>query len=177
MKTALFLIAAFSGMSFTYIFAQDRQYVCTPCGQDCDQTIHDKPGTCHACGMALVEKSSITFKNLSFEEVCERLRANPKAVLLDVRTPGEFDGTARKSFGHFTNAININVEELSQRMNEIEKYRDQEVIVYCSHSHRSPRASYMLTTSGFKNVENVQGGVSTITQAAKDCLADKFVTH
>ncbi|HEX8060549.1 MAG TPA: rhodanese-like domain-containing protein [Cyclobacteriaceae bacterium] len=176
MKTLLFL--AISVFATALCAGQDKQYVCTPCGQDCDNTIHHKPGSCPACGMALVEKTTVKFKNLTFEEVCERLKANPKAVLLDVRTSEEFEGTSKKhSFGHFRNAININVEELSQRLNEIEKYKDEEVIVYCSHSHRSPRASQMLTSNGFKNVENVRGGVSAIRQSEKDCLSTNFVSH
>lgn len=174
MKTLIILsVTLFAGFFLT----KTTEYVCTPCGLDCDNKVHTKPGACPACGMKLVEKSTVTFKNISFGQVCERLKANPKAVLLDVRTPGEYDGSAKHSFGHFKNAININVEELQQRIGEIEKYKDQEVIVYCSHSHRSPRASYMLTTKGFKNVVNVQGGVSSMTQSEKDCLANNFVSH
>ncbi|HMJ71408.1 MAG TPA: rhodanese-like domain-containing protein [Cyclobacteriaceae bacterium] len=176
MKTLVILTLAVIASSF--IIKQKSEYVCTPCGLDCDGTVHDKPGTCSACGMALVEKSTIKFKNLSFEEVCARLKANPKAVLLDVRTPAEFKGSGEvPSFGHFKNAVNINVEELPRRLDEIAKHKNQEVLVYCSHSHRSPRASYLLSTSGFNNVKNVAGGVSTITQSDKDCLATNFVSH
>jgi rhodanese-related sulfurtransferase len=176
MKTLLLVAIALVATSF--VANQKKEYVCTPCGRECDHTVYDKPGTCSACGMKLVEKSSVKFKELSFEEVCARLKANPKAVLLDVRTPGEFNGSSDvETFGHFKNAININVEELSSRLNEINKYKDQEVLVYCSHSHRSPRASYLLTTSGFTNVSNVAGGVSTITQSEKDCLKANFVSH
>lgn len=176
MKTLILLAITLCATPF--FVTQTKEYVCTPCGQDCDHAVHKKPGNCPTCGMKLVERSTTNIKNISFGEVCERLKANPNAILLDVRTPREFNGTAgRESFGHFKNAININVEELSDRMGEIEKYKDQEIIVYCSHSHRSPRASYLLTTNGFKNVENVQGGVSAIMQSEKDCLADSFVSQ
>lgn len=128
--------------------------------------------------MKLVERSTAKVKNISFEDVCDRLKANPDLVLLDVRTPGEFSGSGgRRSFGHFKDAININVEDLPGRVNEIEKYKDKEVIVYCSHSHRSPRASYFLSSNGFTNVSNVAGGVSTITDEEKDCLKGNFITH
>lgn len=173
----ILLILAASLLATPFFVTENKEYVCTPCGQSCDGKVHDKPGTCPTCGMKLVEKSTINFKNISFAEVCERLKANPNAVLLDVRTPGEFDGSGKMSYGHFKNAININVDELAGRMKEIEKYKDQEVIVYCSHSHRSPRASYLLSTNGFKNVENVKGGVSAITQSEKDCLSTSYVSH
>jgi rhodanese-related sulfurtransferase len=176
MKTLMILLLA--ALSTSFAPSQKKEYVCTPCGSDCDHHVYDKPGTCSECGMPLVEKSTVKFKDLSFKEVCERLKANPKAVLLDVRTPQEFSGTAAIStFGHFTNAININVDDLAGRIQELAKYKDQEVVVYCSHSRRSPRATYWLSTNGFSNVSNIAGGVSTITQSDKDCLKGNFVTH
>lgn len=158
---------------------QQKKFVCSPCGNDCDREVYDKPGSCSHCGMTLVDQSSIKFKDISFEEVCARLKANPKAILLDVRSPAEFQGTSREvpSFGHFKDAINININELEARVKELDKYKDREVIVYCSHSHRSPRASYYLTTHGFSNVKNVAGGVSTLGKTAPTCLDKIFVPH
>jgi rhodanese-related sulfurtransferase/DNA-directed RNA polymerase subunit RPC12/RpoP len=162
------------------LLQETKEYVCLPCGYDCDITIHKSPGTCPVCNMKLVEKSTIKFKNLSINEFCDRITANPKAVLLDVRTSGEFNATNTEvmSFGHFKNAININVEELEGRLSELDKYKDREVLVYCSHSHRSPRASYLLSTRGFKNVKNMTGGVSTFPQPVLNaCLKENFVAH
>jgi rhodanese-related sulfurtransferase len=176
MKTLLIVTLATIFASF--IVNQKKEYVCTPCGMECDRVVHNKPGNCSTCGMTLVEKSTVKFTDMSFEELCARLKANPKALLLDVRTPAEFNGSGEHpSFGHFKNAMNINVEELPGRIKEIEKYKDQEVLVYCSHSHRSPRASYLLSTKGFNNVKNVAGGVSTITQSDKNCFKATFVSH
>ena len=154
------------------------KYVCSPCGNDCDKHVYDKPGTCSECGMTLIDKSTIGFSDIDFEGLCARLKANPKAVLLDVRSPGEFKGTATEvpTFGHFRNAINVNITELEARVAELNKYKDQEVIVYCSHSHRSPRASYFLATHGFKNVKNVAGGVSTLA-SVPTCLDKVYVKH
>jgi rhodanese-related sulfurtransferase len=129
--------------------------------------------------MKLVEKSTIRFANISVDQLCDRVAANPKAVLLDVRTTGEFDGTAKEvpTIGHFKNAININVKELEGRAEELNKYKDSEILVYCSHAHRSAIASYFLGTHGFKNVKNMLGGVSTISQPSSDCLKKSFVVH
>ena len=156
------------------------EYVCLPCGYSCDDKIHAGPGTCETCGMALVKKSNIKFNNITLDELCQRIQTNPKAVLLDVRSQGEFEGTAKEvpSFGHFKKAINVNVEELEMRLGELSKYKDQEILVYCSHNHRSPRASYLLSTNGFANVKNMTGGVSTFqTQTSLECLKKEFVFH
>ena len=150
-----------------------------PCGSDCDKVVHTKPGTCPSCHMKLVEKTALEFENLSTEEFCKRITNNPAGILLlDVRTPSEFDGSAwRSTYGHFKNAININVEELEERMAELTKYKGREVLVYCSHSIRSPRAAMMLNENGFKNVKNMDGGVSTLQVKGNDCLEKNFVVH
>jgi rhodanese-related sulfurtransferase len=175
MKVKMFLFL-FLMTGFVAV-AQPKQYVCTPCGQECDKNVLDHSGTCATCGMALVDKASVSVKNLSIEELCARIAANPKLVLLDVRSPEEFGGGSM-SYGHFRNAKNINVTELESRVKELSIYKNQEIIVYCSHSHRSPRAAYFLSTQGFKYVSNMAGGVSTFAgKQDNDCLQKNFIFH
>jgi rhodanese-related sulfurtransferase len=173
------LAFAFRSNPFSDHHPQQKKYVCSPCGNDCDKHEYDKPGMCSSCGMSLIDRSTIGFKDIDFEAVCARLKANPRAVLLDVRSPAEFQGTTTEvpTFGHFRNAININISELESRVGELAKYKDQELIVYCSHSHRSPTASYFLATHGFKNVKNVAGGVSTLEANRPACLVPYYVVH
>jgi len=144
-------------------------YTCVPCGSDCDSAGFDKPGTCSHCNMKLVDKSTIVHKNIEPGKMCSLDEKN--VVFLDVRTPAEFNGTAEDKFGAIKNAINIPVQELETRINELEKYKDKEIVVYCSHSRRSPRASYMLTQNGFKKVTNMLGGMSVWKEQVKknDC--------
>ena len=145
------------------------EYVCTPCGSECDTAVHSEPGICKHCNMALVDKLTIVHKNIQPDKICSLNEEN--VVFLDVRTPAEFNGTAQDKFGAIKNAINIPVQELQARMSELEKYKDKEIVVYCSHSHRSPRASYMLTQKGFKIVTNMSGGMSVWKELVKqnDC--------
>ena len=175
-----FLITGLVIIMYSSLTAQTQEFVCQPCGNSCDEQVYSEGGTCSACNMPLVEKSSIKFSNLSIEEICKRLSANPKIVLLDVRSPGEFNGSNKEipTFGHFKNAINISISELENRLSELGKFKNSEILVYCSHSHRSPRASYLLGTKGFKNVKNMLGGVSTITlDTAKDCMKKYYEIH
>lgn len=175
----ILVLLLFTSITFHVLSQSKKEFVCTPCGYDCDKEVHDGNGTCHSCNMKLIEKSSIGFSNITMSELCARLAANPNALLLDVRTPEEFDGTImeKQSFGHFKNAININVEELPSRIAELNKYKDREILVYCSHNHRSPRASYLLSTHGFKKVKNMTGGVSTFSDLENECLKKSFVVH
>ena len=168
----LTLLASLNAMS------QTKEYVCTPCGNACDKVAYTKPGMCSTCHMKLVEKVAIKFINLRANEFCQRISANPNSVLLDVRTKGEFEGKSfGNTYGHFKNAININVEDLEARMAELVKYKNREVLVYCSHSVRSPRAAMMLTEKGFQNVKNMEGGVSILKLKGDDCLTRNFIAH
>jgi rhodanese-related sulfurtransferase len=146
--------------------ASENVFYCTPCGYDCDKKGYDKPGTCSSCNMPLVEKSTIKHKDIEPDKMCSL--DEKKTIFLDVRTPAEFNGSAQDKFGAIKNAINIPVQELEARMSELEKYKDKEIVVYCSHSHRSPRASYLLTRKGFKQVTNMSGGMSVWQDRVKD---------
>ena len=175
MKILLIFILSVASI---YVVAQSKEYVCMPCGNACDNTVYTKPGTCTACHMKLVEKAILKFENLSVDEFCQRITDHSNIILLDVRTKAEFDGSAwRSTYGHFKNALNINVEELEERIWELTKYKDREVMVYCSHNIRSPRAAMMLNEHGFQKVANMEGGVSTIHVKDNDCMKRNFVVH
>ena len=153
---------------FKQAYGQDKapaeateQYVCLPCGSDCDHAVLNEPGTCLHCHMPLVRKSTVVFKNITPAELCEIVAKRPDVLLLDVRTPEEFAGQADEKFGHLKNAVNIPVQELESRLRELDGAKNKEIIVYCSHNHRSPRASYLLTVNGFKHIKNMTGGMAT----------------
>jgi rhodanese-related sulfurtransferase len=162
MLKGLFLIAAITGlilMSFFNAPKPPKKWVCKPCGGECDKEVHDAPGQCAYCHMPRVDAKSIQFKNIPLSNVCEKLK-DPSLVLLDVRTPEEFNGTAPDKFGRIRNAINIPIQELESRLNELDAYRNKEILVYCSHSHRSPQAAWLLNQNGFKKVDNLLSGMS-----------------
>lgn len=175
----LFLILLSVLVSSIGVVAQE-EYVCLPCGQSCDKTIHMGLGSCSTCNMVLVKKATVKFKDITAQEFCKRIAENKDVVILDVRSAAEFSGssTTMETYGHFKNAINIGIQELETRIDELSKYKNKEVLVYCSHSHRSPRASYLLDTKGFMNVKNLLGGVSTFVDSKNETwLKEKFVFH
>jgi rhodanese-related sulfurtransferase len=133
-----------------------------PCGSECDKISFDKPGECPQCHMQLVKKSDIKFRSIQPTAICEYVSKHPGVVLLDVRTKDEYEGKT-DNYGTIKNAINIPVQELEARVGELKDLKKKEIIVYCSHSRRSPRASYYLTQHGFKHVTNMEGGMSTMT--------------
>ena len=74
-------------------------------------------------------------------------------LLLDVRNPGEL-----QAVGYLDGAINIPVDQLRQRMNELPK--DKEIIIYCQVGLRGNVAYRQLVNNGFK-ARNLIGGYRT----------------
>ena len=79
----------------------------------------------------------------------DRLELN-KTFLLDVRTPGEY------RLGTIQGAVNIPLDELRERINELPK--DKEIIVFCAVGLRGYLALQILQGHGFEKVRNLSGG-------------------
>jgi rhodanese-related sulfurtransferase len=75
------------------------------------------------------------------------------AVLLDVRTPGEF------TEGHIPGAINLDIHSPSF-LEEIRQLdRNQRYLVYCRSGRRSLRACELMADQGFQDVVELQPGI------------------
>jgi len=71
---------------------------------------------------------------------------------IDVRTISEFMS------GHIQNSIHIPLQELENRLNEIEQIKQKNIIVYCRSGARSSNATDILLKNNFK-VQNLTGGI------------------
>jgi phage shock protein E len=80
-----------------------------------------------------------------------RLESGQAPLLVDVRTPGEFQG------GHVPGAINIPLQELNRRMDELRPYRDTELVLYCETGIRAGYAGRMLKQQGFTELRSLGG--------------------
>jgi rhodanese-related sulfurtransferase len=141
--------------------AQTR-YVCSPCGMTCDKEVHTAPGTCSGCNMKLVDRKTILHKTVSPVALSKFIRSTPDLLILDVRTKEEFDGQGDPDFGTIKNAVNVPISDIEKgAYKKLDKHKT--ILVYCSHSHRSSRVSYLLTQKGFTKIVNLSGGMSEVT--------------
>lgn len=94
---------------------------------------------------------------LSGVEQADTLKAtrlfNDDALVLDVREDKEF------SSGHIPKAKHIPLGKLSSRMQELDKFKTQPILVTCRSGQRSARACGMLKKAGFETVYNQAGGI------------------
>lgn len=107
------------------------------------------------------------FKVAYWDEFCEKNKNDPDSFLIDVRTAKEFEEKTIEG------AVNIPVDELRERINEIPT--DKTLYVFCEIGLRGYLAQRILRQRGFKNVYNLSGGFSLwkTVSAEKDLLNKK----
>lgn len=109
----------------------------------------------------LISFTSIAFaqqeksNSISMMQFKEQINANAEMILLDVRTPQELSGP----LGKIDEAINIPVQELVQRIDELKQYKEKEILVICRTQNRSAVAVNILKQNGF-NAKNILGGMT-----------------
>ena len=93
-------------------------------------------------------------ENISPQDVKEKIQQNEDIVLLDVRTEEEFNGP----LGHIDGALLIPLDELPDKVSQLDSLKQKQIIVYCRSGNRSRYATEFLSEKGFKAV-NMLGGM------------------
>jgi hydroxyacylglutathione hydrolase len=93
---------------------------------------------------------------ISASELKNEMTQAPLPLIFDVRKKSEFASE------HLVNAINIPLNELSQRFLEIPK--DQPFYLHCAGGYRSMIAASMLKAKGFDNLSDIIGGMTELVK-------------
>lgn len=104
-----------------------------------------------ACNNEAQEKDEF---NITAENLKELMASDTNLVILDVRTPQELVG----QHGQIDGVINIPVQVLNNRVNELESYKDKNFAVICRSGNRSVFGTKILLQNGYK-AKNVLGGM------------------
>jgi rhodanese-related sulfurtransferase len=80
--------------------------------------------------------------------------ANPPRIL-DVRTPGEFEGV------HIAGAYNVPLDLLREHSDEIRTHLDDHVVLVCRSGQRAAQAEQTLHDTGLTNVHILDGGMNS----------------
>lgn len=101
--------------------------------------------------------------SITVEQLKNEIASDSNLVILDVRTPAELEG----SLGKIEGVINIPIQELENRIDELEKYKDRNIAVICRTGRRSAIGTDILIKNGF-NAKNVLGGMKDLRQSEKE---------
>ncbi|MCI8828402.1 MAG: rhodanese-like domain-containing protein [Ruminiclostridium sp.] len=94
-------------------------------------------------------------KGPNIDQGVEEYTATPGAMLLDVRTPQEYQE------GRIPGSKNVPLQSLEQVGQLVEK-QDTPLFVYCYSGARSRQAAGVLARMGYTNVKNL-GGIAAYT--------------
>ncbi len=104
---------------------------------------------------------------LDIDELQQRLQQEQKPLVLDVRTAEDY------ASGHISDALNIPLEELEARIEEVAPYQERPIAIICTTDRRSRKAAQLLGREGFADLHVVLGGM---TQWQKQSLPVKAGT-
>lgn len=92
-------------------------------------------------------------KNISVQELKQRVDSGEELYIIDCREEDEY---AEDNLGvKLLPLSKLNMMDAE----EIEEWKDKEVIVHCRSGKRSIQACLLLETMGFANTTNVEGGI------------------
>lgn len=87
-------------------------------------------------------------------ELIKRNQGNPDFIIVDIRTPEEFNE------GHIENAVNIDFysDTFKEDLDKLDK--NKAYFIYCRSGNRSGRAMPIMKELGFKEVYNLSVGIT-----------------
>ena len=94
-------------------------------------------------------------QEISVEELTVQMNTNDSLLILDVPTEAELVGP----LGQIDGVVNIPIDELEERINELNEYKEYEMAVIGRTGRRSGTGTNILNEYGF-NAKNVVGGMS-----------------
>ena len=95
-------------------------------------------------------KSDSTYNKVDSAKTEKLTSDNEKTLVIDVRSADEY------AKGHLADAINIPFDEFKEKINELDGYKDQKVILICHTGNKSGKGAQMLVDNGFKKVLKVK---------------------
>jgi rhodanese-related sulfurtransferase len=100
-------------------------------------------------------------ETITAQQLITRIHSGEELYILDVREPAEYEalnmGAKLIPLGQIMNA----------QIDEIEDWRNKEVIVHCKSGMRSMQACMILEQMGFQKTVNLQGGILAWNEIAK----------
>ncbi len=121
-----------------------------------------------AAVVLLISQDAKREPSVSVEEAHRLIEHDSTVIVLDVRTPEEFTGP----LGHVDHALLIPIQELEQRIKELDDCKNKTILAICRTGRRSAIATEILKKKGF-HVFNVEGGMTKWNEKGYSAVKEK----
>jgi rhodanese-related sulfurtransferase len=95
---------------------------------------------------------------ITVDELFDRVNSDQTPLLIDIRSAKDFNGTGYSKYGHIPNARSIDILELESSLEELQSFKDKEIVTMCPGGGLSLAAVEILIEAGFKDVKSLKGG-------------------
>ncbi len=102
---------------------------------------------------SLAKSEESVWSEITVDELFERVNSDQPPLLIDVRSPAEFEG----GYGHLPNAVSIPVLKIEANIEDIETYREKEIVTMCPGGGLSLVAVDILEKAGFTDFKSLKG--------------------
>jgi rhodanese-related sulfurtransferase len=109
--------------------------------------------------LKIVNEAKARVKEITVEQARERLKQNPKAILVDVREDLEWEN------GHAAEAIHLGKGIIERDIEKTIPDPDAELIMYCGGGFRSALTADAAQKMGYTNVSSLAGGYKALLTA------------
>jgi adenylyltransferase/sulfurtransferase len=96
---------------------------------------------------------------ITVDELFDRVNSDQPPLLIDIRDAADFNGTGYSTYGHIPNARSITILELESSFEDLQSFKEKEIVTMCPGGGLSLAAVEILTEAGFKDVKSLKGGM------------------
>jgi rhodanese-related sulfurtransferase len=98
------------------------------------------------------------YPEITIDELFERVNSDDPPLLIDIREVSDFNGTGYSKYGHIPNAMSIPILELESKVEELDTFREKEIVTMCPGGGLSLAAVDILREAGFTDAKSLKGG-------------------
>jgi rhodanese-related sulfurtransferase len=109
--------------------------------------------------LKLVNEARPYVREITLEQTRERLKQNPKAVLMDVREDSEWQKQ------HAAEAVHLGKGVLERDLENMFPDPNTEILMYCGGGYRSVLTAAVAQEMGYRNVFSIIGGYKALVGA------------
>ena len=95
---------------------------------------------------------------ITVDDLFDRLNSSQPPLLIDIRSPEDFNGSGYSKYGHIPNARSIPILELEYKLEDLEPFKEKEIVTMCPGGGLSLAAVEILSEAGFMDVKSLKGG-------------------
>ena len=93
---------------------------------------------------------------ISVDDLKSMMDRGDNIKVIDVRTADDYNGEK----GYIAQSVNLPLEEIEQRISELDDNLEKTILLVCTTDRRSEKAAKILTRNGFSDVHVVKGGMT-----------------